>query len=180
MGCYLVPELLKMGYVVDAVSKDDMRSNEHRLTYFKYNCYDDDILAEQLKKNYDGIMNYSSSVFAKRLSMFLENTAHYIFLSSYRVYANEEVLVKETSPRLIDVSKDNEFLSTPNYAIEKCRCENILYGSKYINWTIVRPVIVLAETRIPLITLETSTVLNRTAKVKRYCCRNRQKMFMLR
>ncbi len=170
MGHYLVPELLKLGYKVDGVSKDEMTSDNPDLNYYTYNCHDDEVMAQKLKeKHYDGIidfMNYSCKKFAKRLPLFLENTDHYIYLSSYRVYSNEQVPITEAAPRLLESSQDEGFLSTSNYALEKCRCEDLLKNSKYNNWSIVRPVIVFAEARIPLINLETATVFNRTNEDK--------------
>ena len=38
MGTYLVPELLNMGYRVDAVSLDDMISSDPNLKYIKACC----------------------------------------------------------------------------------------------------------------------------------------------
>ncbi len=170
MGHYLVPELLKLGYRVDGVSKDEMTSDNPDLNYYVYNCYDIAVMEQKLKENhYDGVidfMNYSVESFRNRLPIFLENTDHYLYLSSYRVYANEQVPVTEDAPRLLEASNDEKFLATSSYALSKCRCEDILRESKYNNWTIVRPVIVFAEARIPLITLETATVFNRTNEGK--------------
>ncbi len=170
MGHYLVPELLKLGYKVDGVSKDEMTSDNPNLKYYVYDCRNEAVMSQKLKEtHYDGIIDfmvYGTSDFERKLPVFLKNTDHYIHLSSYRVYANEQVPVTEAAPRLLDTSEDERFLSTSNYALEKCRCEDVLRKSKYKNWTIVRPVIVFAETRIPLITLETSTVFNRTNEGK--------------
>lgn len=92
--------------------------------------------------------------FAERFEMFLESTAHYIFLSTYRVYADKETPIREISPRLLDATTDMQYLSTEEYGLFKARCENILRASKYNNWTIVRPAITYSKYRFQLTTLE--------------------------
>ncbi len=55
---------------------------------------------------YDAIvdcMGYSTQKFNERYRMMLDNTSQYIFLSSYRVYADSKGLITETTPRLLDV-----------------------------------------------------------------------------
>ncbi len=164
MGRYVVPELLRLGYRVDALSKDEMTSDNPDLTYYTLDCFDDEVMGELLKKHYDGIIDfmvYTEERIGRRLPMYLENTDHYIFMSSYRVYGNEQVPVTEEAPRLSEALRDEAFLATSNYALQKCRCEDVFQNSKYTNWSIARPVIVFSGNRFPLITLETATVLNR-------------------
>ena len=142
MGRYLVPELLSLGYEVDAMTLDDVESKQNGLTYIKKDAMDIDVMREILKNKYDAIVDfmiYDTMKFAERFEMFLQNTKQYISLSSYRVYADEEHPIKETSPRLLDASKDKIYLQTEEYGLYKARCENILRASKYDNWTIVRP-----------------------------------------
>ena len=108
MGVYLVPELLKMGYEVDVIALDDMESSDPKLRYIKANAKDKEYIAEMLKNGYDAVVDFMTywskeerDTFPK---LYLENTKHYIFLSTYRVYANEEHPIKETSPRILDVT----------------------------------------------------------------------------
>ncbi len=170
MGYYLVPELLKLGFKVDAISMDEMSSDNPDLRYYKFNCFDDNAMSRQLSENrYDGIvdfMHYDEQGISKRLPLYLENTDHYIFLSSYRVYANEEVPVTEKAPHILDVTNDEKFLSSENYALQKSMGERVLQNAPTKNWTILRPVIIFSNTRFPLINLETATVLNRASKGK--------------
>jgi nucleoside-diphosphate-sugar epimerase len=99
--------------------------------------------------------------FSDKYEMMLSSTDHYIFLSSYRVYADSAVPIKEDSPRLLDVSDDKEFLATEDYSLYKARQEDILKASKYDNWTIVRPAVTYSKFRYQLVTLEANTVIYR-------------------
>jgi len=81
------------------------------------------------------------------------NTDHLIFLSSYRVYADEQHPVIESAPMLLDVSEDEHFLANEKYALAKARAERWIRQQKEItNWTIVRPVISFSERRFDLVT----------------------------
>ena len=83
--------------------------------------------------------------------MLIGKTDHLIFLSSYRVYANEEVPVTEKAPRLLDVTADTEFLAVEDYALPKARCEDFLNEfHKGEHWTVVRPVISFSHRRFDL------------------------------
>ncbi len=170
MGRYLVPELLKMGYKVDAVSLDDETSDNENLRYFKYNCFDDELLSKQLENHYDGVVDFmhygNEEFFLKRSKLVLDNTDHYIFLSSYRVYADKQIPVTEEAPRILETSTDEKFLSTPNYALQKCMGEDVLQNSGKKNWTVVRPVIIFSSTRFAAITLEAGTIFNRAKEGK--------------
>ena len=59
-------------------------------------------------------------------------------------------MIKEDSPRLLDVCPDKEYIASNEYAIAKAREENVLFDSKYKNWTIVRPSLTYAENRLQL------------------------------
>ncbi len=58
MGTYLVPELLNMGYKVDVVALETPISTNPNLNYIKANAMDDVFLAELLKNEYDGIVDF--------------------------------------------------------------------------------------------------------------------------
>jgi len=105
MGTYLVPKLVEDGYTVDVVSLDDMTSDNPRLRYIKANVKDTAVLSELLYKRYDGIVDfmiYPTGEIPVYLPLMLQNTEHYIYLSSYRVFADEEHPIVESSPRLLD------------------------------------------------------------------------------
>lgn len=170
MGVYLVPKLVERGYAVDVLSLDDVTSDNPLLTYIKGDGMDVAYVGELLKKGYDGIVDfmiYNGDKFEERYRMFLDNTDHYIYLSSYRIYANEEHPIKETSPRLLDASDDKAFLATDDYALYKARGEDVLLASEYKNWTAIRPAITYSKRRFQLVTLEAHHVVYRTLHGKK-------------
>ncbi len=163
MGQYLVPELLALGYSVVGVTLDDIVSNDANLVYKKLNVKENGALEALLNEKYDGIvdfMTYTTEEFRNIYPLFLDNTEHYIFLSSCRVFADAPPIT-EKSPRLLDVSEDEYFLSTEDYALYKAREEDILRNSKYSNWTIVRPATTYSRGRFQLVTLEAETLIYR-------------------
>lgn len=172
MGVYLVPELLKMGYRVHVAALDGLESlppDNPQLSCTKCNAKDEGALCELLKENYDAIVDfmlYGTEEFRARYQLFLENTDHYIFLSSYRVYAGNQIPITEESPRLLDVSEDLEFLASEDYALYKAREEDILNQSTFSNWTAVRPAITYSKRRFQLTTLEAALVVRRAFQGK--------------
>ena len=102
--------------------------------------------------------------FNERYELLLENTEHYFYLSTYRVYDGVEVPITEESPRLLDNSKDRDFLATDDYSLFKARGEDVLRSSKYKNWTIVRPAITYSKRRFQLVTLEAHIAVARALK----------------
>lgn len=170
MGVYLVPELLAKGYRVDVVSLDDVKSEHPNLTYTVGNAKNEAFIRPILARGYDGIVDfmiYSTELFETRCRLLLENTGHYIYLSSYRVYADEAHPITETSPQLLDVSKDADMLSTDTYALAKARQEDILERSEFRNWTVVRPAITFSKFRYQLVTLEASVIVRRAFEGKK-------------
>jgi len=166
MGVYLVPELAAMGYEVRIVSCDQVVSDNPRISYVKADAKNTEYLKELLKEKFDAIVDfmiYSTEDFKGKYDILLQNTAHYIFLSSYRVYGGG-VPVTENTPRLLDSSKDIDFLATEDYALYKARQEDLLQHSKYGNWTIVRPAITYSKRRFQLVTLEAPVVVARAMK----------------
>ena len=131
MGVYLIPELLHLGYAVDVVSLDDIKSDNPDLRYFKANFKDPAVRAEFLKNDYDAIVDfmiYGTEEFRAAHRELLTNCGHYIYLSSYRVYSGDEIPVRETSPRLLDshsVSHDIQYLASEDYSLYKARGENV-------------------------------------------------------
>lgn len=163
MGRYVVPELLKMGYSVDVATLDEIESDNQNLKYIVGNVKENGVLEKMLKNGYNGVvdfMSYNTAEFEKIYKTFLDNTEHYIFLSSCRVFADAPPIT-EDSPRLLDVSRDRHFLSTDDYALYKAREENILFDSGYDNFTVVRPATTYSTGRFQLVTLEADTVIHR-------------------
>ncbi len=170
IGRYTTRELLNEGYRVDVLSLDDLISNHPNLKYMVGPGKDIRYIRNLLEtEKYDGIIDflvYTTAEFADRFEMFLENTDHYIFLSTYRVYADDKVIT-ENSPRLLDVSEDEEYLATEDYSLFKARCENILRASKYRNWTITRPSITYSVKRYQCVLWEGNFLIPRTLQNKK-------------
>jgi nucleoside-diphosphate-sugar epimerase len=167
MGVYLVPELAAMGCDVTVVSCDDVVSADPHLIYIKADATNKDTLRALHETRFDAtvdFMIYSTEAFRERIDLLLQNTGHYVFLSSYRVYAGSETPVTETTPRLLDASTDTRFLSTEDYALYKAREEDLLRNSSYNHWTIVRPAITYSKRRFQLVTLEAPVVIARAMK----------------
>ena len=157
MGRYLVPELVKLNYAVTGVGLDDSAPWNVDAKYIKGNAFDKDFLKELLAEGYDGIVNfmdYGKYDFSDYYRLFLDNTKHYIFLSSCRVYDDKEQPIKETSPRLWDTSEDEVLRASHDYCIQKAQNEDLLYASEYKNWTVVRPATTFSTMRLQLVTLE--------------------------
>ena len=157
MGRYLVPELLKLDYDVTGVGLDEAAPWSVKASYIKGNAFDKDFLKGLLKEKFDGIVNfmdYGKYAFSDYYKLFLENTDHYLFLSSCRVYDDLEQPVKETSPRLWDSSDDEELKASHDYCIHKAQDEDLLMASPYDNFTIVRPATTFSTMRLQLVTLE--------------------------
>lgn len=102
-----------------------------KVKYLLGNAKDDSFIHQLLlNSKYDAIvdfMSYGTREFSERVELFLKSTKHYVFLSSSRVYADlGEKPIVEASPRLLDVCKDEIYLSSDEYALAKARQENIL------------------------------------------------------
>lgn len=170
MGRYLVPELTALGYAVTGVALDAVSPFSEDVTYLTGDAFDRTFLERLLKQKFDGIVNfmdYGRHRFADYVDLFLQNTGHYVFLSTCRVYADEEVPVRETSPRLLDVSQDAELLASNDYCIHKAKDEDLLAASAYDNWTVVRPATTFSTMRLQLVTLEFKHSVGRALMGKR-------------
>lgn len=167
IGVYLVEELLKFGYRVDVTSRSERSSNNNKLRYLNGDGHNLGYLKKVIKaEKYDSIvdfMNYSTQEFETRYQVLLQNCDHYIFLSSYRVFA-ESSIINENSPKLLNVSNDNDYLKTDEYALAKARQEDLLRRSSFSNWTIVRPAITYSKARFQLGTMEAETVVWRALR----------------
>ncbi|MBQ6714019.1 MAG: NAD-dependent epimerase/dehydratase family protein, partial [Clostridia bacterium] len=167
MGTYLTQYLYEMGFKLDVLALDEKESKQN-LTYIKANAKDKQVVGELLKNDYDAVidfMMYNTKEFADTYKMFLDNTEQYVFLSSYRIYADDNP-IRETSPRLLDVSPDKHYLASDDYSLYKARSEDLLINSGKKNWTAVRPTITYSDQRLQLVTLEGNTVINRSRQGK--------------
>ncbi len=167
MGQYLVPELANMGYQVDAVSldADSVQNRFSNVRYIQGDAGDLPFLFHLFENRYDGIVDfmiYASERLIRFLPLMLDNTGHYIYLSSYRVYDNLEVPVRESSPRLLDSSENVLLKCSDDYSICKARGEDVIRAAgKKMNWTIIRPSITYSRMRYQLVTLEAPNTVGR-------------------
>lgn len=168
MGKFLVEKLLSRGVRVDAATLDDVKSEDAALRYYRQNFMDLRTLERFLSgRHYDAIvdfMTYSTAQLAERFELLLKSCGQYMFLSSYRVYADAELPTREASPRILDITQDRELLQSDDYTVSKARQENIIRSSHFQNWTIVRPSITYSPRRTAFITLELPLLLRRAKK----------------
>lgn len=127
------------------------------ICYVTGNAHDDEFLAQICKTHWDAIvdfMSYKTDAFRSRVNLLLDSTDQYFYISSARVYADVEHPIKESSPRLLDVTTDEDYLKTDEYALTKARQEDILKDSGRHNYTIIRPYITYGDYRLQLGVLE--------------------------
>lgn len=164
MAVYLIPELLKKGYEVVGVSLEDVTSDNENLTYIKANAFEMDFLKSQCEQKYDAIVDFmiynSVKLFESYHKLFLDNTEHYIFFSTYRVYAGETPIT-EDSLRILDMERPDDFVTRAEYSIYKAEEEDFLRGLPNKNYTIVRPAITYSKRRFQLTTLEANVLVYR-------------------
>ena len=156
MGTHLVELLAARGDTVTVTSRS-RRINKGSVKFVMGNAKDQILIQSLLTEQWDAIVDfmvYSTAEFADRKDKLLGATRHYLYLSSARVYADFGSPITENTIRLLDISTDDKFLSTDEYALTKARQENILFKSVCNNWTIIRPYITYSADRLQLGVLE--------------------------
>ncbi|MBQ8342165.1 MAG: hypothetical protein IJY22_07330 [Clostridia bacterium] len=156
LGTYVSEELLRLGASVEVICPEEKVSDNERLVFHQSMATEELLRDLFSKKHYNGIVNfihYTNPEEYKRIHpLLIQNTDHLIFLSSYRVYANEQHPITEGAPRLTDVITDRDFLENEKYAVPKAQCEDYLRGERAGEpWTIVRPVISFSSKRLDLL-----------------------------
>ncbi len=171
LGSYTSLELLRMGHAVDVIALEPLQSYNRNLTYIRERVSDELLLRLFKEKRYDGIVDFlhypDVEEWKPRFKLLAEHTERYIFLSSYRVYADEEHPLREGSPQLLDVFGQQGLLAHDSYGIPKSRAERHIRASAYKNWTIVRPLISFSHFRLDLVTLSGSHLLPRALAHKK-------------
>lgn len=155
LGGYTYPELLKMDWQVDILDMLPRTSYNRNLRWIQGKV-DDELLKKLFTENhYDTIVDFihytDPAQYRERSILLLNNTDQLIFLSSYRVYANDGRIVTEDTPQLLDTEKDDYFLQHETYAVPKSRNERFLHTCGKTNWTIIRPMISFSSYRLDLI-----------------------------
>jgi len=169
LGTHVANELLHLGCLVDVICLEDKVSNNAKLRFFKHQATDAYLASLFSDTHYDAIVNFihytDPEVYKKVYPFLMANTDHLVFLSSYRVYANEQHPITECAPRLYDVVKDEYFLNTEDYAVPKSKCEDwLMREHRGENWTIVRPVISSSERRLDLLLYSGHEILDNADK----------------
>lgn len=154
MGTPLTELLADRGHEVLVTSRKSRRSHRHNVRYVQGNAKDLDFLHKITdKQQFDAIvdfMSYTTAEFKGRYEWLLSHTDQYLFTSSARVFAPLDTPIKEDSPRLLDVCKDEAYLRTDEYALAKARQEDMLRQSGQTNWTIIRPSITYNDYRLQM------------------------------
>ena len=156
IGNALIKELEKLIDTEIYITSRKNRSgaSTDRRHYIQCDAKNNDNLKHLLGSNtYDVIVDflvYETEEFRLRCELLCSNCDHYIFLSSCRALAGTDGKLNEESPRLIDISQDQEFLATDEYSLIKGREENLLKDCDYQNWTIIRPYITYNVNRLQL------------------------------
>ncbi len=165
LGTYVSKELLRLGCYVDVICPEEKVSDNERLCFHQSYATDEFLKDLFDKTHYDGIVNFlhyqDVEEYKKAHKLLITNTDHLIFLSSYRVYADEQHPITESAPRLYDVVDDEDFFQNEKYAVPKSKCEDFLNNEcKGEAWTIVRPVISFSSRRLDLLLYSGRDVLN--------------------
>lgn len=143
--------LNKKGYMVYVTSRK-YRKNAENVHYIQGNAKDTAFLKKLLNEYKVDIifdfMLYTVEQFQGRYELLLSSCKQYFFVSSQRVYAdvyNSKEELDEHCLRKVD-SIDEKW-KKDNYGYVKGLEENILFGSIYKNWTIVRMSITFSKNR---------------------------------
>jgi nucleoside-diphosphate-sugar epimerase len=163
IGTYLCPELRDLHHEVHVTTREKQEDVNGGFRYVCGDARSRDFIKSLLSRgSYDVIidlMAYSTAEFLDAHETLLGGTAQYIFISSYRVFADSGTEpINERSPRLLEACRDQDYLATDDYGLAKARQEDILKHSKRSNWTIVRPCITYSQKRFQFGTLEADTI----------------------
>ena len=142
MGVHVTRLLAEKGHDVVVTSRKE-REARGGVRYAKGNAKDPVFLESLLSERWGAVVDFmvwSTVEFRERYRKLLAATDQYVFVSSYRVYADSPVITEDSS-RLLDVCRDAEYLATDEYALAKARCEDMLFESGGSNWSVVRPAV---------------------------------------
>ncbi len=168
LGHYTAEELLRLGCRVDVLCPEEKISSREGLRFIRGLGTAETLTCLFAENTYHGIVNFihypDAQAYVPVHRLLVQNTQHLIFLSSYRVYADEQHPITEDAPQLLDTSTDAEFLRLEDYALAKSRAERFLRSEPALpNWTIVRPVISFSERRLDIVTRSGREVLEKAA-----------------
>jgi len=156
LGTYTAKELLRLGASVEVVCPEEKISDHENLSFHRTMATDEFLTALFENNHYDAIVNYIHYIdpeeYRRVYPLLISHTDQLVFLSSYRVYADEMHPITEEAPRLYDVIDDADFLAHDNYAVPKSKCEDFLRNECAGDpFTIVRPVISFSHRRMDIV-----------------------------
>jgi len=171
LGGATYPELIRLGYAVDVVSLEDFASVSPRLRHLRGRAdraYLENLFAETPR--YAAIVDFVHTPdveeLKRRIDLLVAHTDQFVFLSSYRTYADADGVITESSPQWLDTTTDATFLAQDDYAIPKAKGERYLASLPARNWTVIRPLISFSHYRLDLVTVGAYAILHRTAEGK--------------
>lgn len=164
MATYLVPRLLESGYHVTGVTLEEAHSDDPSLVYIKKDAKDKDFLMSLFLDKFDTVVDFmvynTLESFKEYFDIFRKTGAHYVFLSTYRVYGPDYPITEET-PRIFDTPLPEGFVTDKEYSIYKAEEEDYIRSSGYEKYTIVRPAVTYSSRRFQLTTLEANVLIPR-------------------
>ena len=151
IGMYMIPLLLEQNYEVFVTSRRERTSNHELLHYLQGDGHDISWLeAITNQRAFDFVVDfmiYGYLEFEERYQRLLALGNQYLFLSTYRVFANEDAIIVESSPRKLDVLKKYPHFIYDGYGISKAKQENLLRNSGNVNYSIIRPSMTFSRNR---------------------------------
>jgi len=156
LGTYVYTELLKKDVCVDIICMEDKFSDDVRLTFYKAVATEEYLKDFLSERHYDAIVNFlhytDAQDFKNIYPVFKSSCDQYVFLSSYRVYADSKEPITEDSPRLYNTVFEKDYTEVDTYSIPNSLIEDFLNNEcKGDGWTIVRPVISFSSRRLDLL-----------------------------
>ena len=130
-------------------SRRNRISGINNIVFLHGNAHDIQFL-QSLDDDYDAVvdlMNYGMDEAKTCIDVLSKKTKKYYFISSCRVFANKNTIV-ESSPMLIDVTEDDQYRKTNDYALSKAREEQLI--KDYHNAIVLRPYITYGPERLQL------------------------------
>lgn len=171
MGAPVVQILADRNNHVVVTTRQNKKSQNKNIQFVQGDAHDLNFVRGLLDKVYDAVIDfmiYTPDEFMTFSKLYMEKSRQYVFLSSARVYADSpEERITEDTPRLLDITKDEQYLATNEYALAKAREENMLMESGFNNFTIIRPYITYYNNRLQLGVFEKEIWLQRALDGKK-------------
>lgn len=171
IGRPLVRILAEQGHEVLVTTRKHRDSENTRIRYIQGDAHDIEFMSDVLREKPDVVVDfmvYTTTQFKERVDLYLGSTSQYFFISSSRVYSNNDhTPIEENTTRILDSDiEDENYKRTDEYALAKARQEDILHQSGKKNYVIIRPYITYNNDRLQLGTLEKDLWLPRAIEGK--------------